>query len=76
MITVDYLTKKDQVFETVVTSLAPAPESIIHLIACNCKTKCSTNRCKCQKNELNCFGMCECGKCENDEKDEEMFYEK
>ena len=29
---------KDQVFEPVMTSLAPAPESIIHLTVCNCKT--------------------------------------
>ena len=38
--------KKYHVFEPVMTSLVPAPESIIHLIVCNCKTNCSTNSCK------------------------------
>ena len=67
--------EKDQVFEPVMTSLAPAPESIIHLTVCNCKTNCSTNRCKCPKNVLNCSEMRGCENCENDEKDEEMFSE-
>ena len=67
--------KKDQVFEPVMTSLAPAPESIIHLPTCNCKTNCFTNRCKCQKNGLNCSEMCQCENRENDEKDKEMFHE-
>ena len=43
--------KKNQVSEPVMTSLplVPALESIIHLTIRNCKTKCSTNRCKCLK---------------------------
>ena len=60
-------------FETVMTKLVPAPESILHLTVCNCKTKCVTNRCKCRKNGLNCCEMCGFENCENDEKDEEIF---
>ena len=68
--------KKDHVFEPVMTSLAPAPESIIHLTVSSCKTNCSTNRCKCLKNGLNCSEMCRCENSESDEKDEEMFRER
>ena len=65
--------KKDQVFEPVMTSLAPAQESIINLTVCNCKINYSANRCKCQKNGLNCSEMCGFENCENDEKDKETF---
>ena len=37
-------------------SLPPAPETIIYVTVCNCKTKCSAHRCKCRKNGLNCSG--------------------
>jgi len=63
--------EEDQVFEPVMTSLAPAPESIIDLTVCGCKTNCSTNRCKCRRTGLNCSEMCGCENCENSEKDEE-----
>ena len=65
--------EKDQVLEPAMTSLALAPESIIHLIVCNCKTNCSTNWFKCRKNGLNCSVMCGYENCENEEKDEEVF---
>ena len=67
--------EKDKMFEPVMASLAPAPESVIHLTVCNCKTNCSTSRSKCRKNGLNCSKMCGCENCENDEKHEEMFHE-
>ena len=62
--------ENNQVFESVMTSLAPAQESIIDLTVCRCKTNCSTNRCKCRKNGLSCSEMCGCEDCENYEKDE------
>ena len=60
---------QDEVYEPIMTSLAPAPESIIDLTVCNCKTNCSTNRCKCRKNGLNCSEMCGCNDCLNCEND-------
>ena len=49
--------EKDQVLEPAMTSLALAPESIIHLTVCNCKTNCSTNWFRCRKSGLNCSVM-------------------
>ena len=57
-------------YEEVRTTLLPAPESIIHLTVCHCKTRCVTKRCKCRKNRLKCLEMCQCLKCENDGSDE------
>ena len=51
------------------TTLPPAPESIIHLTVCHCKTKCVTVWCKCRKNGLKCSEMCHCLECENDRSD-------
>ena len=67
--------EKDQVFEPQIAPLPPTPEFIIHLTVCNCKTNCSTNRCKCRKNGLDCSEMCKCENRENDEEDKEMFHE-
>ena len=55
-----------QVYDAVMTKLPPAPETIIELNVCSCKTGCKTNRCKCKKNgNLNCTEMCKCENCEN-----------
>ena len=40
-----------QVFP-VATDLQPAPESLLHLIRCNCSSECSSMRCNCRKNSL------------------------
>lgn len=40
---------------------APAPEAILHLHKCNCKTGCSKKTCGCNKNNLTCTDMCGCG---------------
>ena len=39
-----------QLYDFVMTKLPSAPESIIELTVCDCKTGCNTNRCKCMKN--------------------------
>ena len=57
-------------YEAVMTTLPPAPESIIHLTVCHWKTECVTMRCKCRKNGLKCSEMCQCLECENNGFDE------
>ena len=46
------------------TTNPPAPDSIMELISCGCKTGCQTDRCRCRKNELLCTEMCRCKNCE------------
>ena len=43
------------------THLAPAPESLLKIIRCSCKTGCDTKRCTCRKNGLDC--SLGCGEC-------------
>ena len=52
---------EDDQWVPVMTFLPPAPEAIIQLVKCGCiKTRCSTNRCNCQKAELKCTNLCSC----------------
>ena len=44
----------------VMTCLPPAPEAIIELVKCGCKTQCASNRCQCRRAELQCTGLCSC----------------
>ena len=58
------------------TNLPPASQAIIHLVKCKCaKETCSTNRCQCRKNRLNCKDLCGCSdsgeRCENVRDDED-----
>ena len=59
----------------VMTNLPPAPEAIIQLVRCKCaKSRCSNNRCQCQKAGLVCTDLCLCSEdCQNehDESDDE-----
>ena len=54
------------------TALLPAPESVIDLSMCRCRTKCENIWCKCRKNRLNCLEMCLCNDCENMGRDEDL----
>lgn len=45
----------------VVTHLPPAPKALLHVIRCNCSTDCSSLRCSCRKNNLECSPAC--GQC-------------
>ena len=48
-------------YKPVMTSLPPAPQAVLDLVKCSCKkTRCTTNRCKCRKNGLNCTDLCSC----------------
>ncbi|XP_068675446.1 uncharacterized protein [Montipora foliosa] len=57
----------DQVFP-VATDLPPAPESLLQLIRCNCSSDCSSMRCICRKNGMQCSpacGQCKGSSCTN-----------
>ena len=47
------------------TDLPPAPNVIVEMRLCHCKTPCNTNRCVCKKVELKCTQMCFCQNCKN-----------
>ena len=51
----------------VMTKLPPAPEEIIQLVQCKCaKSRCSNNRCQCQKAGLVSTDICLCSEdCQN-----------
>ena len=49
----------------IMTDNLPAPLALIELSGC--KSKCTSNRCKCFKNNLICTDMCKCEPCENKE---------
>jgi len=44
-----------------------APDSLLKLVRCQCKSNCDTQRCSCKRNELECSTACgECkGLCRN-----------
>ena len=59
-------------YKPVMTTLPPAPQAVIDLVKCSCaKTRCSSNRCKCRRNGLNCTDLCSCSEdsesCDNSE---------
>lgn len=43
------------------TKNRPAPEKLLSIIRCNCKTNCETRRCSCRKHGLEC--NISCGEC-------------
>lgn len=51
----------------ITSKILPAPQSIIELVRCQCKTNCSSQRCSCRRHNLSCTDLCLCGTdCEND----------
>ena len=40
------------------TDKLSAPESLLKIIHCNCTSDCSTMRCSCKKNGLQCSNLC------------------
>ena len=52
---------EDDQWVPILTSLPPAPDAIIKLVGCGCKTShCSSNRCNSRKAGLNCTDLCAC----------------
>lgn len=53
--------------QSLTTKVPPAPDAIIELVRCRCKTKCISQLCSCRKHKLPCTELCSCGsECEND----------
>ena len=48
----------------VVLDSNPAPEALLKMIHSNCSTGCSSLRCSCRKQRLNCSQAC--GRCQDD----------
>ena len=59
-------------YESVRTLDSMAPEELLQLTSCNCHGDCSTQRCSCKKNSIQCIyacGICKgitCKNCIND----------
>ena len=52
---------EDDQWVPIMMSLPPAPDAIIELVGCGCKTShCPSNRCNCRKAGLNCTDLCTC----------------
>lgn len=52
----------------ITTEVPPAPEAIIEMVRCQCKSDCSSQRCSCRSKNLRCTDLCLCtNQCENDE---------
>ena len=47
----------DGVMYPYMTDIAPAPDSLLKMVKCNCKTDCKTARCSCKKHGLDCSYM-------------------
>jgi len=45
------------------TDLPPAPDALLRVIRCNCKTDCDTKRCTCKKHGMECSVAC--GECKS-----------
>lgn len=50
--------KCDEGFVPVEATLPPAPEGLLRVIRCNCQVDCSTLRCTCKKNNIECTPAC------------------
>ena len=65
-----YSKERDGQLFPVTTLVLPAPQAIIELVRCQCKTNCSTLTCLCRHNNLPCTELCLCDtdvQCTNDE---------
>ncbi len=50
------------------TDILPAPKAVIEMVRCQCKGDCTSQRCSCKSNSLQCTDLCLCStQCENDE---------
>ena len=53
----------------IMNTMPPAPDAIIHLVKCGCKSsRCFNLQCSCKNNKLHCTDLCGCcdvEECEN-----------
>ena len=47
-------------FEPITSEDPIAPDSVIELVNCGCKTGCKLLRCSCRKNDICCTDLCAC----------------
>ena len=45
-------------YAPIASDIVAAPENILKIIRCACKENCTTNRCSCRKNGLQCTSTC------------------
>jgi hypothetical protein len=55
----------DGEYKIVWMTLPPAPDSLLEIVKCTCKTGCNTQRCSCLKAQLKCGDLCSCETCTN-----------
>lgn len=53
---------KENSYYPTVSDMSPAPEWLLKMIRCSCKTHCATMRCGCKQNGLPCSASC--GECQ------------
>ena len=73
-----WVCKNGKLFPAIV-SLPPAPESLLTVIGCSCKTNCESRRCNCRTHGLKCSiacGECRGISCSNagEDKNNEIFF--
>ena len=56
-----YYLSNENKYIPIKTTLPPAPEKLLKVIHCNCKTNCDSKRCTCRKHGVEC--SVGCGEC-------------
>ena len=64
---------KDNLYETVLTDLAPVLDIDAELSFCSGQINCRSMRCKCKKNYLTHIEICSCMNCENGTENLDLF---
>ncbi len=68
-----YHRNSDEEFTPTTTDILPAPKAVIEMVRCQCKSDCTSQRCSCKSNSLQCtYRRLYSTQCENDE---ESFFE-
>ncbi|KAK6167815.1 hypothetical protein SNE40_021754 [Patella caerulea] len=63
-----YYKLDDMKLQPKTTDLPSAPEAIVEMVRCQCKSNCTSNRCSCKRKNLPCTDLCLCStNCDNDE---------
>ena len=76
---------EDNEYVPTMTDKAAAPENLLNMVHCNCKTSCRTQRCSCRRYGLPCMpacGSCQLENCDNpnnqaldeEESDDETYF--
>ena len=50
--------RQDGIFKPITTELPAAPPNVLQFVKCGCKTECSTLKCSCRKNGIECSAAC------------------